>query len=253
VKVSVILPTYKEPTLESSLDCLFSFLRTCRGHEFEVIVVDDSDDDAFARLAALRDRLAAGDPPRPFRLVRGARRGKGHAVRRGVAHATGEAVFYIDADLPVALAHIPRFLDQIRDGADVVIAERPSRRNLARPVRFLLSFGLLAAQRAFVFHSFEFFDTQCGFKAFRADVLRQVASRQIVDGGMFDIEYLYAAKLNGRRIARNPVAIERELRESKIRLFKCFVLDPLDLVRIKAAGMAGRYRFTDPSSAARGV
>src|SRR5262249_33710058 len=135
-----------------------------------------------------------------------------------------------------------QFMRVLEDpGTDGVIAERPFDRNLANPLRYVLSRGLFLLQRAFVFQSSEFLDTQCGFKAFRGDVIRSIASRQIVDGGMYDIEYLYMAVLDGRHIARQPVVPNPETRPSKIRVWKCLFTDPYDLLRVKATGVAGRY------------
>jgi hypothetical protein len=45
-----------------------------------------------------------------------------------------------------------------------------------------------------VFHSNEFKDTQCAFKAFRGDLARAIARGRIVDRGTYDLEYLVEAR-----------------------------------------------------------
>jgi hypothetical protein len=124
----------------------------------------------------------------------------------------------------------------------VVIGQRPFERNLAAPVRFVLSRALFVFQRAVVFQSSEFLDTQCGFKAFRGDVARALARAQIVDGGMYDVEYLYASRQAGLRIDKRPVTPRPEIRPSKINVRRAAFTDPRDLLRIKAGGLRGRYR-----------
>lgn len=241
--VSIIVPTYREASLAESLAQLVDHLASGPGLadvRFEVLVVDDSPDDERERLGAALGTLGA--PNVVVKLVLGSRKGKGAAIGVGALASAGDFVLTMDADLPVPLSNIVDFLGLLDDGADIVIGERPSDRNLSEPVRFVLSRALFLLQRAFVFNSSEFLDTQCGFKAFRGDVIRALARAQIVDGGMYDIEYLYAARKAGLRIDKRPVVSRPESRPSKIKVGRAAFTDPRDLVRIKARGVTGGYR-----------
>jgi len=237
-RVSVVVPTYNEPALDASLERVLRILPP----DSEIIVVDDSD-------VAVGVVCASGAPPpggapeaRTTRVLRGEKRGKGDAVRIGMLAASGDVIFHLDADLDdEKLALIPDFVRLIDEGHDVVIAERRSRWQYRNLGRFILSVGLFVAQRFFVFHSTRFFDTQCGFKAFRREAAQRIASLQTVRGGMYDIEYLYIAVKNGMRIAQVAVTPMRELRPSRLRVLRCLVTDPIDLVRLKWNGMRGRY------------
>jgi len=235
VRVSVVVPTYDEPEVGALLDRLEPHLAPLSG---EVVLVDDS------REAMHRTLVEAASVRRHIevRVLRGEKRGKGDAVRLGMLAARGEIVFHADADLgDEQFALMPRFVQLIEEGHDVAIAERRSRWQYRNLGRFVLSIGLFLAQRFFIFQSTRFFDTQCGFKAFRADAARRLASTQSVRGGMFDIEYLYAAVKNGMRIAQVPVPPMRELRQSRLRVLRCLVTDPVDLLRVKWNGLRGRY------------
>jgi dolichyl-phosphate beta-glucosyltransferase len=97
-------------------------------------------------------------------------------------------------------------------------------------------------QRYFVFQEDAFLDTQCGFKAFRGDVIRSLARRQIIDGGMYDIEYLYVVTRERLKVARVPVDQRPEIRPSKINAWRCLWTDPRDLARVKLRGVTGGYR-----------
>jgi glycosyltransferase involved in cell wall biosynthesis len=242
VLVTFIVPTLNERNFDVSLDALTEHLAGIDNARFEILLVDDSRGEPRALLARWVDARAGLAPRVEIRLIEGARRGKGHAARLGALRSHGDVVFLMDADLPVPLSHIDEFLDRLKDGeCDGVIGERPKDRSAGKPLRQFLSRALLLLQQGIVFQGKEFEDTQCGFKAFRGDVLRSLAARQITDGGMYDIEYLYMARLDGLKILRVPVASRPETRPSKIRLWKCAYTDPVALLRIKATGIAGGY------------
>jgi dolichyl-phosphate beta-glucosyltransferase len=245
--VSIIVPTFRERQLAEQLRELVEHLGTIAHRRFELIVIDDSPD-AERDDARVAVRAASSLAPNvTATLHAGARTGKGAAVRLGVLAARGDVVFEIDADLPVPLHHVEDFAARVDAGADIVIAERPVARNVASPVRFALSRALYLLQRAVVFgggwgSATAFRDTQCGFKAFRRDVARAIAAVQIVDGGMYDIEYLYAARGAGLRVDAVPVVPRPERRRSTIDLRRALLIDARDLARIRAAGARGRYR-----------
>ncbi len=222
-RVSVVVPTYNEP----ALDAWLARLRRVLPAKSEVIIVDDSDVQP-----SLDD----------VRVLAGGKRGKGDAVRIGMLAAEGDVVFHLDADLDEEkLALIPELARLIDEGHDVAIAERRSRWQYRNFGRFVLSIGLFLAQRFFIFQSTRFFDTQCGLKAFRRDAARRLATLQSVRGGMYDIEYLYIAVKNRMRIAQVAVTPMRELRPSRLRVLRCLVTDPADLLRVKWNGLRGRY------------
>lgn len=225
MQVSVVVPTYFEPDIDAWLESVLSVLPA----DAEVVVVDDS------------------EPPlevsrKGVRVLRGNKRGKGDAVRVGMLSAEGEVVFHLDADIELAkIQLLPELIRLIREGYDVAIAERRSRWQYRSAVRFVLSIGLFLGQRLFIFHSNRFFDTQCGMKAFRREAARTLALRQTVCGGMYDIEYLYIAVKRNMRIAQVPITPMRELRPSRLRLWRCLFTDPIDLLRVKWNGLRGRY------------
>lgn len=233
-RVSVVVPTYREPDLHAFLSRLSTALAPLDG---EIVIVDDSSD---AEHDALRARTLEGVD---VRVLRGTRRGKGDAVRIGLLAAEGAVILYLDADVEESkLLLLPQFVSLIEnDGYHVVIGERRSRWEYRNLGRFVLSVGLFLAQRLFIFHSARFFDTQFGFKAFDRRSARLIASLQTVAGGMSDIEHLYIATKNGMRIAQIAVPPARELRPSRLRILRCLVSDPIALLRVKWNGLRGRY------------
>jgi dolichyl-phosphate beta-glucosyltransferase len=239
--VSLVVPTLNEDLAEA-LALFGDYLGAVPGRKFEIVFVDDSNDDVRA---GLRDVLRDASVPENVRVrfIDGTRSGKGAAVRKGIGITCGEVVFEIDADIPAPLDCIEEFLRLFDEDAsvDAVIAERRLDRDFSSPVRKVVSRALLVLQRALLFHSREFSDTQCGFKAFRGDVIRDIARAQVVDGGMYDLEYLYAALRKGLRVAKITVVPTPGRRQSRINVWKCLRQDPIDLLRIKAHGVLGRY------------
>ena len=70
----------------------------------------------------------------------------------------------------------------------------------------------------------------------------QIVARQLVDRGMYDLEYLYAATQRKLRIEAVAVEQNPEVRPTRINLLSCLVFDPLDIVRFKVSGAFGRYK-----------
>ncbi len=236
--VSIVLPTLREDAIAASLDALTACV-ACLEPSFEVIVVDDS---AELFKEQIRTYISnAGTKRHALRLVDGPMCGKGAALRAGVLASRGDVVFTMDADLPVPLENIQVFLEKLDEGFDVVIGERPFNRNVSQPLRFVASRALYVLQ-VLVFDALAFDDTQCGFKAFRGSLVRAIASVQIVDGGMVDIEYLYAAGRARARVARVPVSPQPDARPTKINVKRSMLQDPIDLLRIRWGGLRGRYR-----------
>jgi len=219
--VTIVVPTRNEPNLGEWLEMLHASI------DAEIVVVDDS-------------TTPVGTLPHA-RVIRGPDRGKGAAVGLGILAARGETIVVADADLDQpTMARIPELVARIGDGYDVVIGER-TRWRYDNPVRFVLSIVLFLAQRLFIFQNRQFFDTQCGLKAYRQAAARRLAELQTVNGGMYDIEYLYMAVLNRFRIASVPIAPWPETRSTRLRILRCLRDDPVDLLRTKWNGIRGRY------------
>jgi len=142
----------------------------------EVLVVDDGSTDGT-------DRAAADAGARVLRLPTNG--GKGAAVRQGLTAARGEVIVLIDGDGQDDPTEIPSLLEALRPGVDLVVGSRFIGRfepGAITPVnhwgnRFLTSvINLLFATTLT--------DTQAGFKACRAQMLRRVQLR----ANRFDIE-----------------------------------------------------------------
>ncbi|TDD25230.1 glycosyltransferase [Actinomadura sp. KC06] len=201
VDLSVVVPVYDERgRLPSTLAALRAHL-DAGPYRWELIVVDDGSADGGAAVVA---RVADGDPR--VRLLRTpSNRGKGHAVRTGVAASRGRLVLFTDADLATPLDELPCLHAALVDGAAAAIASRAGggrdvRRHLPR--RLLARTGA-AVIRAVVLRGVA--DTQCGFKLFDGARARAAFAVARVDGWGFDVEILCLFARRGWPVTEVPV------------------------------------------------
>ena len=112
--MSVVIPCLNE---EASIERCVSEARSAiegQGWDGEVVVADNGSDDRSAELAKAAGALVIHEP----------RRGYGSAYRAGFAAAQGEYIVMADADLTYDFRDIPRFVEKLDEGADLVMGDR---------------------------------------------------------------------------------------------------------------------------------
>jgi glycosyltransferase involved in cell wall biosynthesis len=164
-EVSVVVPLLNE---QANIAGLYEQIgRALAGkYEYEVIFIDDgSTDDSFAVLAGLQKDDAR------VRVIRFRRNfGQTAALSAGFDHARGEIVVAIDADLQNDPADIPRMVDKVNEGYDVVSGWRKKRHDnaLTRLVPSRMANWLIARITGVKLHDFG-----CTLKAYRREVLTE--------------------------------------------------------------------------------
>jgi glycosyltransferase involved in cell wall biosynthesis len=162
----------------------------------QVLVVDDGSTDGTGDEAR-----AAG----AFVIAHPANRGKGHAVRTGVARLVSGGsthVVFLDGDMQHLPQETARLLDAARTtGADVVIGER--RFDPARMPASRYYANRIGSRALSWFVGVPIQDSQCGFRVFRAEALRRMALT--ARGYEVETEMLVKLRRLGGRIATVPV------------------------------------------------
>lgn len=204
-RISVVIPAWNESLrIGATLDHL---LERCADLGVgDVIVVNDGSSDDTSELVRARAERAT----RPcIRLIEHEQnRGKGAALRTGLAAANTPLVGYLDADLSVGPEPLLEAARRIDAGADVIVGVRISYTGRAdgagQPMlRGWLSRLFKRFQRSLVGLPLQ--DTQCPFKLFTREAVERTLPRCTSDGWGFDVEVLLVAQRAGLRIEEIPV------------------------------------------------
>jgi dolichyl-phosphate beta-glucosyltransferase len=223
---SVVIPCFNEQarigeTLRVTLDYL-----AANAPASELILVNDGSIDATAIIG----RKVFSETKIATRLLENfPNRGKGAAVRSGLLAAREPIGLFFDADLSTPIEEAPKLIEPIaNDEVDIAFGSRALDRSLIgihqpwRREQAGRAFNLLVRLAT----GLPFWDTQCGFKAFRLDVCRPILEAARLDGFAFDVELLFLAHRAGLRIREIPVRWNHA-EGSKVR----FVHDSLRMLR----------------------
>lgn len=178
------------------------------GTRTELIFVDGGSTDGTVE--EIR-RVMAEHPNRPMMLLdQGAERGKGAAVRKGFAEATGDVVMILDSDLTVMPEDLPKFFRCIAEGRAEFVngtrlvypMEQQAMRSLNRVANWFFSvlFGWLLRQK--------FRDTLCGTKALLRSNYERIAKDRAYFGDIDpfgDFDLLFGAAKANLKIMEVPV------------------------------------------------
>ena len=201
--LSIVIPCYnEEERLPRTIEQIERYLDS-KDVAYELILVDDGSTDGTRLVMD-----TAAERNRSVRLeALPQNRGKGRALAEGVAAAKGSEILVTDADLSTPIEELEKLQAQLDKGAGVAIASRAvrgSRVEVSQPIYRVLmgkAFNLLV--QAVLLPGI--WDTQCGFKLFRADVAHDAFGRLTTDGFGYDPEVLFRAKKRGVKIAEVPV------------------------------------------------
>jgi dolichyl-phosphate beta-glucosyltransferase len=204
--LSVVIPAYNEAArLGNTLRAVVDYLRK-NSPDAEVIVVDDGSSDETAEIAR-QCFLDAGNL-RTSVISYKSNLGKGRAVRLGLLAARGDVTLFSDADLSTPITEASKLVEPIVNGQfDLTFGSRALDRQLIgvhQPWRREQGgriFNLVVRLAT----GLPFWDTQCGFKAFRMSACRPLVEAATVDRFGFDVELLYLAFRAGLKLKEVPV------------------------------------------------
>lgn len=200
--LDVVIPVYNEETdLGSCLRRLHEYLRSGFPFRTRITVADNASTDATLEVARNLARELDG-----VRVVHLDAKGRGRALRAVWEQSDAAVVAYMDVDLSTDLnALLPLVAPLVSGHSDLAIGTRlstasrvvrgPKREFISRSYNLLLKAALQA----------RFSDAQCGFKAMRAEVARQLLPLVRDGEWFFDTELLVLAERAGLRIHEVPV------------------------------------------------
>lgn len=200
--LDIVVPVYNEQTdLASSVRRLAGHLRRHVPYPARITVADNaSTDDTLAIAVGLVDELDG------VRVVHLDEKGRGRALNAVWQRSDADIVAYCDVDLSTDLnALMPLIAPLVSKHSDIAIGTRLSRssRVVRGPKREFISRSYNLILRTAM--GARFSDAQCGFKAMRADIARELLPFVADTGWFFDTELLVLAEQIGLRIAEIPV------------------------------------------------
>ncbi|MDW4907982.1 glycosyltransferase [Streptomyces sp. ADMS] len=235
--LTVVVPAYNEEhRLGPTLAAITGHLRENEGRwgTWEVVVVDDGSTDGT------RDVVTALTDPRVQLVTSPRNRGKGHALRLGVAASRGARVLVTDADLAAPIEEL-RVLDKaLTEGHAAAIGSRSvpgsTIEHHQHRMRELLGRAGNSLIRRVAVPGIR--DTQCGFKLFDGDRARKAFAASRLNGWGIDVEVLQHFRRADWPVAEVPVRWAHQS-GSKVR--------PLDYARVLAELTALKTRALRPA------
>jgi glycosyltransferase involved in cell wall biosynthesis len=164
VDISIVVPVFNE---QDNVEAVYSAIRSAlqaMDCSYEIVMVDDgSSDGSYSVLA----RLASEDTA--LKVIRFRRNfGQTAAMAAGFDAASGSIIIPMDGDLQNDPADIPRLIDKINEGFDVVSGWRRDRKDtfVTRKIPSMLANALISRLTGVHLH-----DYGCTLKAYRREVL----------------------------------------------------------------------------------
>ena len=224
---SAVIPAFNEAVrIGDTLLATVAYLEKT-SPESEIIVINDGSTDHTGDVVR---QVFAEHTFRSARLLENfPNNGKGVAVRKGLLASTRPIAVFFDADLSTPIDELPKIIEPVAaDEVDMAFGSRALNRKLIgnrQPWRREQAgrvFNLIVRLAT----GLPFWDTQCGFKAFRMQSCRQVIEAGKIDGFGFDVELLLLAQRAGLRLREIPVRWNHN-EGSKVR----FIQDSLRMLR----------------------
>jgi dolichyl-phosphate beta-glucosyltransferase len=242
IYLSVIVPAYNEAErIAKTLERLHQYLAG-NPYKYEILLVlDGPTDNTRGVVEAMAREIAC------LKIIdRQVNRGKGFTVKQGMLQAAGRFRLFTDADNSTDIAHFEKMKPLFEQGCDLVIATRDSRDDpkaqqsvpQAWYKRLIGHIGNLIIQLLAVRGVW---DTQCGFKAFRAEAAERIFSQAVIEGWGFDIEVLALARAYAYKLGIIPAHWVNDDRSHVRGLDYLRVLG--DTVRVRTRLLCGNYKI----------
>jgi len=239
VKISVVIPAHNEEVrIFEKVGIVLSYCRD-NFEQTEILLVNDGSTDSTSEIMG---RLAQ-NYGEIIVITNILKKGKGYSLREGMVRATGDYICFTDADLSAPIWQIEKLVRRIEKGFDIAIGSRalPGSKIGIHQAWYRESMGRIFNLLVRAVLPLKFKDTQCGFKLFKREAVKQIATRTTLNGFCFDVELLYIATKIGLKICEVPI-IWSHCSDTKVNLFFDSARMFSDLLRIKRNDWFAKYK-----------
>ncbi len=220
-KAVIIIPTYNEQdVIAQTILAVFKACESVAEYQVEILVFDSSSTDNTGSIVqGLQSQF-----PLIHLVTEPSKQGLGHAYMQAMKYAVetlrADVVFEFDADGSHKPEYLPKMLQELHNGADVVVGSRyvkggsiPANWGLHR--KFLSIVGNWISR---IFLSPRHKDWTSGFRGTKTDALQQVAYTELASKGYaYKLHLFWLLHKNKAKIVEYPIAfIDREIGYSKL-------------------------------------
>ncbi|MFZ5800391.1 MAG: glycosyltransferase [Candidatus Omnitrophota bacterium] len=228
LSVDVVVPVHNEADcLQRNILILHNYLKKAADFSWNIIIADNASQDKTGQLAA--ELSSTYNAIKYFYIPV---KGRGYALRKAFLESSADVVCYMDIDLSTNLRYLKLLIEGIACNFDLAVGSRLmhgarvkrslSREIISRAYNFLV--------KCLFFNRFS--DGQCGFKAIKTAVAKQLVPLVENDNWFFDTELLLLAEYNKFRIFEVPVEWIEDL-TSKVKIFATVLDDVAGLLRLR--------------------
>jgi dolichyl-phosphate beta-glucosyltransferase len=247
ISLSVVIPAYNEETniRLGAVDKVIRYLEK-QTYNWELLIVNDGSSDNTSQL--LKDVSKANQN---IKIIDNPHQGKAATVVSGLLIAINDIVLFTDLDQATPINQIEKLLPFFNQGYDIVIGSRNEHREGAPLFRIVMARGFMYL-RSLILGLNRINDTQCGFKAFKKNIIKKLFPKLLlykqgkhITGAMvtagFDIETLYLATILGLKIKEVPVEWHY-VETRRVNPLNDSAQGLLDIIQIRINAFKGKYK-----------
>lgn len=227
VEFSLVIPTYnQEENLKKNLPILIRYLNSLR-IRYEILIAEDGSRDGSYKVAKLFSKRY-----KEVRLIHSNKRlGRGRALKNAFRLAKGKYVGYIDADNATKIKYIDDLIEYVKF-YDVVTGSRYMKKSLIKRSVVRLVASLVFNMLIKILFNSKLNDHQCGFKAFRREVINLINRYSCENHWFWDTEVLILAQKFGFSVKEFPVTWSENPR-STVKILRDVIVMLCGMFRLK--------------------
>jgi len=220
--LSIIIPCFNEEDVIENTVNRIKYWCEFKGLDYQLIIVNNQSSDNTEKIAK---QLIDND----VILTNQYKKGKGHAVKKGLIKSKFNNVLILDADLSTDINHLN--IDWLNNNNTIVIGSRSLGSEVGTPLIRRI-YGKVLNYLIRLIFQIEIKDTQCGFKFLSTNKLDEIIEKLEVGGFIYDLDLILTCKDLGFELIEIPIKYSHN-KNSSVNI----LLDPLlvfkDLIRLK--------------------